>query len=88
LPVSVAKSWVMESMIAWPTSSSLGTPFILSINSYFPFALEDGGWLAPMMVDLVDHLAILVLVRSCPSVGAAGSIICFTTVIIHRGNEQ
>jgi hypothetical protein len=42
------------------TSSSLGTLFITPYSDYFPIALEDGGRLAPMAVDLVDRLVILV----------------------------
>jgi predicted DNA-binding ribbon-helix-helix protein len=45
------------------TSSSLGMPFIKYVHEYYPFPLEDGGRLAPMAVDLVDRLAILVVVR-------------------------
>jgi hypothetical protein len=35
--------------------------------------LKDGGRLAPMAVDLVDRLAILLIVRRFPSMGAADS---------------
>jgi hypothetical protein len=53
------------------TSSSLGTPSFESVHVYYPFALEDGGRLAPMTaIDLVDRLAILVVVRRFPSMGA------------------
>jgi hypothetical protein len=45
------------------TSSSLGTPSIQYIHEYYPFALGEGGRLAPMAVNLVDRLAILVVVR-------------------------
>jgi hypothetical protein len=55
------------------TSSALGTPSIRSIHDYYPFVLEDGGRLAPMAVELVDCLAILVAVRRFPSSGAANS---------------
>jgi hypothetical protein len=51
-------------------SSSLGTPSIQSVHDY---TLEDGGRLAPIAVDLVDRLAILVVVRRFPSMGAADS---------------
>jgi hypothetical protein len=44
------------------TSSSHGTRSIRCVHDYYPFALEDGGRLAPMAVDLVDRLAILVAV--------------------------
>jgi hypothetical protein len=55
------------------TSSSRGTPSIKSVHDYYPFALEDGGRLAPMAVDLVDRLAIMVAFRRFPSMGAADS---------------
>jgi hypothetical protein len=31
-------------------------------HEYYPFALEDGGWLAPMATHLVESLAVLVAV--------------------------
>jgi hypothetical protein len=37
--------------------------FIRSMATYYPFALEDGIWLAHMMAKLVDCVAILVVVR-------------------------
>jgi hypothetical protein len=55
------------------TSSSLGTPSIQFVHDYHPFDLEDGGRLAPMASQFVDRLAILVVVRRFPSLGAAGS---------------
>jgi hypothetical protein len=55
------------------TSALLGTPWAQSIHDYYPFAMEDGGWLAPMAAELVDRLAILVAVRCFPSMGAADS---------------
>jgi hypothetical protein len=45
------------------TSSSLCTPPIQSVHDYYPFALENGGRLAPMAVGLVDRLAIMVAFR-------------------------
>jgi hypothetical protein len=33
------------------------------VHAYYPFALEDGGELAPMAIELVDRLAILVAPR-------------------------
>jgi hypothetical protein len=51
----------------------LGTPSVQSIHDYYPFAMEDGGRLAPMAAELVDRLAILVDVRRFPSMGAADS---------------
>jgi hypothetical protein len=53
------------------TSALLGTPSVQSIHDYNPFAMEDGGWLAPMAVELIDRLAILVDVRRFPGMGAA-----------------
>jgi hypothetical protein len=40
------------------TYALLGTPSVQSIHDYYPFAMEDGGWLAPMADKLVDRLAI------------------------------
>jgi hypothetical protein len=51
----------------------LATPSVQSIHDNYPFAMEDGGRLAPMVAELVDHLAILVVVRRFPSMGAADS---------------
>jgi hypothetical protein len=39
----------------------------------YPFAMEDGGRLAPMAAELVDRLAILVAVRRFHGMGAANS---------------
>jgi hypothetical protein len=55
------------------TSALLGTPSVESVHDYYPFAMEDGGRLAPMAVELVDRLAILVAVRRCHGMGAADS---------------
>jgi hypothetical protein len=55
------------------TCALLGTPSVQSIHDYYPFAMEDGGRLAPMAVELVDRLAILVAVRRFPGKGAADS---------------
>jgi hypothetical protein len=55
------------------TSSSLGTPSIKSVHVYYPLTLEDGGRLAPMGVDFVYRLAILVALRRFPSMVAADS---------------
>jgi hypothetical protein len=52
------------------TTALLGTPSVQSIHYYYPFALEDGGRLAPMAAELVDRLAILVAVRRFPGMGA------------------
>jgi hypothetical protein len=42
------------------TSAVLGMPSVQSIHDYYPFAMEDGGWLAPIAVELIDRLNILV----------------------------
>jgi nicotinamidase-related amidase len=42
------------------TFALLGTPSVQSVHDYYPFALEDGGRLAPMAAELVDRLAVLV----------------------------
>ena len=55
------------------TSALLGTPSVQSVHGYYPFAMEDGGRLAPMAAELVDRLAILVAVRRFPGMGAADS---------------
>jgi hypothetical protein len=55
------------------TSALLGTPSVQSVHDYYPFALEDGGRLGPMADDLVDRLAILVVLRRFPCMGVAGS---------------
>jgi hypothetical protein len=52
------------------TSALLGTPSVQSVHDYYPFALEDGGRLAPVTVDLVDLLAILVAIRRFLGMGA------------------
>jgi hypothetical protein len=55
------------------TSALLGTPSVQSVRDYYPFALEGGGRLAPMAVELVDRLAILVAVCRLCGMGAADS---------------
>jgi hypothetical protein len=49
------------------TSALLGRPSVQSVHDKYPFAMEDGGRLAPMAAGLVDRLAILVVV--CPFLG-------------------
>jgi hypothetical protein len=44
-------------------SALLGTPSVQSAHYYYPFAIADGGRLAPMAAELVDRLTILVEVR-------------------------
>jgi hypothetical protein len=63
----------MLSLMLISISSSLGTPSIHSVHDYYPFALEDGGRLAPMAFDPVDRLAIIVAYRRFQSMGAAYS---------------
>jgi hypothetical protein len=55
------------------TSAVLGTPSVPSVHDYYPFALEDGGRLAPMANKLADRLVILVAVRRFHGMGAANS---------------
>jgi hypothetical protein len=55
------------------SSALLGTPSVQSVPYYYPFALEDGGGLAPMAAELVDRLAIIVAVRRFPGMGAVDS---------------
>jgi hypothetical protein len=55
------------------TSALLGTPSVQSIHDYYPFAMEDGGRLAPMVVELVDRLAILLVVHRFPGMCADDS---------------
>jgi hypothetical protein len=55
------------------TSALLGTPSILSVHDYYPFALEDGGLFAPMAAALVDCLAILVASRRRLGIGGVDS---------------
>jgi hypothetical protein len=52
----------------------LGTPSVQSIHDSYPFPMiEDGGRLAPMASELVDRLAILVVVRRFSCMGVAHS---------------
>jgi hypothetical protein len=55
------------------TYALLGTPSVQWIHDYYPFAMEDGGRLAPMAAELVYRLAILVVVRRSHGMGAADS---------------
>jgi hypothetical protein len=54
-------------------SALLGTPSIHSAHDYYPFALEDGGRLAPMATELVDRLTVLVAIRRFHGMGVADS---------------
>jgi hypothetical protein len=40
------------------TFALFDTPSVHSIHDYYPFAMEDGGRLAPMAAELVDRVAI------------------------------
>jgi hypothetical protein len=51
----------------------LGTPSVQSIHDYYPFAMENGGRLAPMAAELVYRLAILVAARRFHGMGVADS---------------
>jgi hypothetical protein len=68
------------------TFALLGTPLIMLVHDYYPFALEDGGRFAPMAAELVDRLAILVAVRLFHGLGAAHfySLRCGSYVIIQH----
>jgi hypothetical protein len=55
------------------TSALLGTHSVQSIHDHYPFAMEDGGRLTPMAAELVDGLAILVVVRRFPGMGTPAS---------------
>jgi hypothetical protein len=55
------------------TSALLRTPSVSLVRDYCPFAMEDGGRLAPMPVKLVDRLAILVAFRRFLGMGANDS---------------
>jgi hypothetical protein len=55
------------------TSALLGMPSVQSIHDYYPFAMEDEGRLAPMATELVDRLAVLVVVRRFLSMGVVDS---------------
>jgi hypothetical protein len=51
----------------------LGTPSVQSIHDYYPFAMEDGGRLAPMAAELIDRMVVLVAVRRFLGMGDADS---------------
>jgi hypothetical protein len=55
------------------TFALLGTPLIQLVHDYYPFAMEDGGRLAPMAAELVDRFAILVVVRCFLGMGDVDS---------------
>jgi hypothetical protein len=49
------------------TSALLGTPLVMSVHDYHPFAVQDGGQLAYVAVELVDRVANLVVVYRFPA---------------------
>jgi len=51
-------------------SACAGTPPLHTVHDYYPFAVEDGGRLAPLACELLDRLAILVALRRFPGFGA------------------
>jgi hypothetical protein len=55
------------------TSTSLGTPSILSFHDCHPFAPEDGDQLATTVAELVDRLAVFVALHRVPGMGATDS---------------
>jgi hypothetical protein len=55
------------------TYDVLGTPSVQSIHYYYPFAMGDGGRLAPMAAEFLYRLAILVAVRRFHGMGVADS---------------
>jgi hypothetical protein len=55
------------------TFTLLGTPSVQSVHDYYPFAMEDGGRLAPMALELVNRVAILVVVRRILGMGVVDS---------------
>jgi hypothetical protein len=55
------------------TYALLCTPSVRSIHDYYPFAMEDGGRLAPTAAELVDRIVILMACRRFPSMGDVDS---------------
>jgi hypothetical protein len=55
------------------TSALPGTPSVHSVHAYYHFALEDGGQLAHMAVELVDRWIILAAIRRFHGMGATDS---------------
>jgi hypothetical protein len=55
------------------TCDLLGTPSVQSMHDYYPFSMEDGAQLAPTAAELVECLAILVVVRRFACMGVANS---------------
>jgi hypothetical protein len=51
------------------TSPLLGTPLVQLVHDYYPFAMKDGGRLAPRAVELVHRMAMLVTIRRFPGLG-------------------
>jgi hypothetical protein len=57
------------------TYALLGTPSVQTVHDYYPFALEDGGRLAPMAAELVGRLPILMATRRFPGMGGADLVL-------------
>jgi hypothetical protein len=55
------------------TCALFGTPSVQLAHECYPFALENGGRLAPMAAELVDRLAIWVALCRFPGMGVADS---------------
>jgi hypothetical protein len=62
-------------------SALLGTPSVETVHYYYPFALEDGGRLAPMAAELIDRLTSLVAVRRFHGMVVVDSVLCALTVM-------
>jgi hypothetical protein len=55
------------------TSALLGAPSLQSVHDYYPFAMKDGGRLAPMAAELVNRMGFSVAVCRLLCTGAADS---------------
>jgi hypothetical protein len=55
------------------TCALLGTPLVQSVHVNYPLAMEDEDRLAPMAAELIDPVAILLVVRRFPCMGAGDS---------------
>jgi hypothetical protein len=63
------------------TSALLGMPSVQSVHGYYPFAMENGGRVAPMAAELVYRLHMLVAARRFPCMGTADSRSCALTIM-------
>jgi hypothetical protein len=68
------------------TSALLGTPSVQFLHDYYPFAFEDGGQLAPMAAELVDRLAILVVVRRFRGIWVLVTLVLCVPRVISASN--